>query len=60
MNMNLYAYGKPSEQKWIIIDTGVTLFELAPSLTDKVAFSLMVPVLLAATGALLAAAVIIL
>ena len=24
MNMNLYAYGKPSEQKWIIIDTGVT------------------------------------
>ena len=24
MNMNLYAYGKPSQQKWIIIDTGVT------------------------------------
>ncbi len=24
MNMNLYAYGKPSDQKWIIIDTGVT------------------------------------
>ena len=24
MNMNLYAYGKPSDQKWIIVDTGVT------------------------------------
>ena len=24
MNMNLFAYGKPSEQKWIIVDIGVT------------------------------------
>ncbi len=24
MNMNLYAYGKPGSQKWIIVDTGVT------------------------------------
>jgi ribonuclease J len=24
MNMNLYAYGKPSSQKWIIVDVGVT------------------------------------
>ncbi len=24
MNMNLYAYGEPSDQKWIIVDTGVT------------------------------------
>ena len=40
------------------IDTGVTSFELAPSLTDRVASSLIVPVLLAATGALLSAAVI--
>ena len=24
MNMNLYAYGKPGSQKWIIVDVGVT------------------------------------
>ena len=24
MNMNLFAYGKPGEQKWIIVDIGVT------------------------------------
>jgi ribonuclease J len=24
MNMNLYAYGKPENQKWIIVDVGVT------------------------------------
>ena len=24
MNMNLFAYGKPSEHKWIIVDIGVT------------------------------------
>tara|TARA_Y100001970_G_scaffold291304_1_gene427930 strand:+ start:5174 stop:6832 length:1659 start_codon:yes stop_codon:yes gene_type:complete len=24
MNMNLYAYGEPGDQKWIIVDTGVT------------------------------------
>ena len=24
MNMNLYAYGKPGKQKWIIVDVGVT------------------------------------
>jgi len=24
MNMNLFAYGKPDEQKWIIVDIGVT------------------------------------
>jgi len=24
MNMNLYAYGKPDDQKWIIVDVGVT------------------------------------
>ncbi len=24
MNMNLYAYGKPGDQKWIIVDVGVT------------------------------------
>ena len=24
MNMNLYAYGKPGSQKWIIVDAGVT------------------------------------
>ena len=24
MNMNLYAYGKEDNQKWIIIDMGVT------------------------------------
>ena len=24
MNMNLYAYGKPGFQKWIIVDVGVT------------------------------------
>jgi len=24
MNMNLFAYGKPNEQKWIIVDIGVT------------------------------------
>ena len=24
MNMNLYAYGKPENQKWIIVDIGVT------------------------------------
>ena len=24
MNMNLYAYGKPEDQKWIIVDVGVT------------------------------------
>ena len=24
MNMNLYAYGKPGAQKWIIVDVGVT------------------------------------
>ena len=24
MNMNLYAYGKPEDQKWIIVDIGVT------------------------------------
>ena len=24
MNMNLYAFGEPSNQKWIIVDTGVT------------------------------------
>ncbi len=24
MNMNLYAYGKPDSQKWIIVDVGVT------------------------------------
>ncbi len=24
MNMNLYAYGKPSSHKWIIVDVGVT------------------------------------
>ena len=24
MNMNLFAYGKPDNQKWIIVDVGVT------------------------------------
>ena len=24
MNMNLFAYGKPGEQKWIMVDIGVT------------------------------------
>ena len=24
MNMNLYAYGKEKNQKWIIVDMGVT------------------------------------
>ena len=24
MNLNLYAYGKPNDQKWIIVDVGVT------------------------------------
>ena len=24
MNMNLFAYGKPNNQKWIIVDLGVT------------------------------------
>ena len=24
MNMNLYAYGKEDNQKWIIVDMGVT------------------------------------
>ena len=24
MNMNLYAYGKEDDQKWIIVDMGVT------------------------------------
>ena len=24
MNLNLYAYGKPDDQKWIIVDVGVT------------------------------------
>ena len=24
MNMNLFAYGKPSNQKWIMVDIGVT------------------------------------
>ena len=24
MNLNLYAYGKPENQKWIIVDVGVT------------------------------------
>ena len=24
MNMNLYAYGKPENHKWIIVDTGIT------------------------------------
>ena len=24
MNMNLFAYGKPGFQKWIIVDIGVT------------------------------------
>ena len=24
MNLNLYAYGKPDNQKWIIVDVGVT------------------------------------
>ena len=24
MNMNLYAYGKPGTQKWVIVDVGVT------------------------------------
>ena len=24
MNMNLFAYGKPGNQKWIIVDIGVT------------------------------------
>ena len=24
MNMNLFAYGKPSEHKWIMVDIGVT------------------------------------
>ena len=24
MNMNLYAYGKPDDHKWIIVDVGVT------------------------------------
>ena len=24
MNMNLFAYGKPENQKWIIVDIGVT------------------------------------
>ena len=24
MNMNLYAYGKENDQKWIIVDMGVT------------------------------------
>ena len=24
MNMNLFAYGKPDNQKWIIVDIGVT------------------------------------
>ena len=24
MNMNLFAYGKPAKQKWIIVDIGVT------------------------------------
>ena len=24
MNMNLFAYGKPCEQKWIMVDIGVT------------------------------------
>ena len=32
------------------LETGVTSLALAPSLTDKVAFSLIVPVLSAATG----------
>ena len=25
MNLNLYAYGKPENQKWIIVDVGVLL-----------------------------------
>ena len=24
MNMNLFAYGKPGEHKWIMVDIGVT------------------------------------
>tara|TARA_Y100000817_G_C16479578_1_gene377450 strand:- start:26 stop:400 length:375 start_codon:yes stop_codon:yes gene_type:complete len=24
MNLNLYGYGKPEDQKWIIVDVGVT------------------------------------
>ena len=24
MNMNLFAYGKPDNQKWIMVDIGVT------------------------------------
>ena len=24
MNMNLFAFGKPDDQKWIIVDIGVT------------------------------------
>ena len=24
MNLNLFAYGKPENQKWIIVDIGVT------------------------------------
>ena len=27
MNMNLYAYGKYDNQKWIIVDMGVTFAE---------------------------------
>ena len=56
--LNLIPTGFPS---WLWISNGslspsstndadVTLFELAPSLTDSVASSLTVPMLLAATG----------
>ena len=31
MNLNLYGYGKPENQKWIIIDIGVISFPMTVS-----------------------------
>ena len=40
MNMNLYAYGKEDNQKWIIVDMGVTFAD--PPRGQKINSSLLI------------------